>query len=230
LPSITNALVDTLSRTAKKRLLSICEPVDLFSGDLLSATDAPARHVYFPTSSLLSLTTSSKDSPVLEIGMVGSEGMLGLHVILDIDSVPLQATVRGPGAAWRAASEPFNRELAGNRSLRQTLNCYLQVTLLQLTSQARCVHFHQIEQRLARWLLMTHDRTLGDSFYVTQAIIAQLMGVRRVGIAKAAGEFQRKGIIKYARGVLTIVDRKSLEARSCRCYDTSRKTYTRFMS
>jgi CRP-like cAMP-binding protein len=229
LPLITNILIDALPRTARNRLLSICESIDLVSGDLVSGSDTPTRHVYFPTGSILSLMTSSKDSPVLEVGMVGSEGMLGLEVVLAVDSVPLQANVRGSGTAWRVANEPFNRELAASRPLRRSLNCYLQVTLLQLSTEARCVRFHQIHQRLARWLLMTQDRTHADSFNVTQALIARLMGVRRVGIAEAAGAFQRSGIIGYSRGVLTIVDRKALESRSCACYETARKTYARFM-
>jgi len=230
LPLVTNTLIDTLPRSARNRLLSICESVDLVSGHVVSGSDTHTRHVYFPTGSILSLMTSSKDSPVLEVGMVGSEGMLGLQIVLAAGSVPLQASVRGPGTAWRVATEPFNRELAGSRALRQSLNCYLQVVLLQLTSEARCVRFHRINQRLARWLLMTHDRTHADSFRVTQALVAHLLGVRRVGIAKAAGAFQRRGIIKYARGMLTIVDRKALEAESCSCYESARKTYTRFMS
>jgi CRP-like cAMP-binding protein len=230
LPVVTNTLIDTLPRTARNRLLAICESVDLVSGHIVSASDAPTRHVYFPTGSILSLTTSSKDSPVLEVGMVGSEGMLGLQVVLAVASVPLQASVRGAGTAWRVATEPFNRELAGSRALQQSLNGYLQVTLLQFTSEARCVRFHQIHQRLARWLLMTHDRTHADSFSVTQALIARMLGVRRVGIAKAAGTFRRTGLIRYVRGVLTIVDRKALESESCACYESARKSYARFMS
>jgi len=228
-PLVTNTLIDALPRTARSRLLSICESVDLVSGNLVSGSDAPTRHVYFPTGSILSLMTSSKDSPMLEVGMVGSEGMLGLQVTLAVDSVPLQANVRGSGTAWRVGTDPFNRELAGSRALRQSLNCYLQVTLLQFSSEARCMRFHQIDQRLARWLLMTHDRTHEDSFRVTQAMIAHLLGVRRVGIAKAAGAFQRSGTIRYARGVVTIVDRKGLESQSCACYESARKTYARFM-
>lgn len=230
LPSVTNSLIDTLPRTARDRLLSICESVDLVSGHIVSGSDSSTRHVYFPTGSILSLTTSSKDSPVLEVGMVGSEGMLGLQVVLAAGSVPLQASVRSPGTAWRIATEPFNRELAGNRALQRSLNCYLQVTLLQFTLEARCVRFHQIDQRLARWLLLTHDRTHADSFSVTQALIAHLMGVRRVGIAKAAGILQRRGMIRYVRGIMTIVDRKALESESCGCYETARDTYARFMS
>jgi len=229
LPLVTNTLIDALPRTARNRLLSICESVDLVSGRLVTGSDTPTRHVYFPTGSILSLMTSSKDSPVLEVGMVGSEGMLGLQVVLAAGSVPLQANVSGSGTVCGVGAESFNRELAGSRSLRQSLNCYLQVTLLQLSTEARCVRFHQIDQRLARWLLMKQDRTHADSFSVTQALIAHLLGVRRVGIAKAAGAFQRRGIIRYARGVLTIVDRKALESQSCACYETARNIYARFM-
>ena len=230
MPLVTNTLIDTLPRAARERLLSNCESVDLAAGLLISRSDAPTRHVYFPTGSILSLTTSSEDSPVLEVSMVGNEGMLGLQVVLAAGNVPLQASVRGSGTAWRIATGLFNRELAANRALRQTLNCYIQVTLLQITAETRCVRFHQINQRLARWLLMTHDRTHTDSFSVTQAVIAHLMGVRRVGIATAAGSLQRDGMIKYVRGVLTIVDRKALESQSCGCYAAARRTYARFIS
>jgi CRP-like cAMP-binding protein len=229
LPLVTNTLIDTLPRSARNRLLSICEPVDLASGFLVSESDTPTRHVYFPTGSILSLTTSSEDLPVLEVGMVGSEGMLGLQVVLAAGSVPLQASVRGAGTAWRIATRAFNREFANSSALQQSLNCYLQVTLLQLTSEARCVRFHQIQQRLARWLLMTHDRSHADSFSVTQARMAHSLGVRRVGIATAAGAFRRKGMITYMRGVLTIVDRKALELQACGCYEAARKTYSRFI-
>jgi CRP-like cAMP-binding protein len=230
LPSVTNTLIDTLPRAARNRLLGICEPVDLVSGQLVSGSDTPTRHVYFPTGSILSLMTSSKDSPMLEVCMVGSEGMLGLQIVLAAGSVPLQASVSGSGSAWRIPTEPFNRELARSPGLRRSLNRYLQVTLLQLSAEARCVRFHQINQRLARWLLMTHDRTHADSFRVTQALIAHYLGVRRVGIATTAATFQRRGIIQYVRGVLTIVDRKALESESCGCYETTRQTYSRFMS
>src|SRR5450755_81187 len=125
MPLVTNTLIDALPRAARNRLLSICESVDLVSGFMVSESDTPARHVYFPTGSILSLMTSSKTSPMLEVGMVGSEGMLGLQVVLAVDSVPLQASVRGPGTAWRIATAPFNRELARSPALQQSLNYYL---------------------------------------------------------------------------------------------------------
>jgi CRP-like cAMP-binding protein len=230
LPSVANTLIDTLPRAAKSRLLAICERVDMVSGDIISGSDKPTRHVYFPTGSIVSLTTSSKHTPVIEVGMVGSEGMLGSQVALGIYSVPLHARVRGSGTAWRVAAAPFNSELNRSRTLQRSLNRYLHVTMLQLTSDARCLRFHQIDQRLARWLLMTHDRTHSDSFSVTHEQIAHLMGVRRVGVTKAAGVLQRRGIVRYVRGELHIIDRKALESQACSCYAAERKTYARFLS
>ena len=230
MPSVANTLIDSLPRIARNRLLAICEPIELVAGRTVSGSDTPTRHVYFPTGSLLSLTTSTRDAPVLEVAMVGNEGMLGTQVTLGIFSVPLHARVRGAGTAWRVAAGPFNRELAGSRALQRSLKRYLHVTILQLTADARCVHFHPIDQRLARWLLMTHDRTHANSFRVTQELIAHLMGVRRVGITKAAGALQRLDIIHYVRGELTIVDRSALESAACSCYAMDRKTYARFVS
>jgi len=229
-PSVTNTLIDTLPRAARNRLLAICEPIDLVSGEMVSGSDTLTRHVYFPTGSIVSLTTSTKASPVLEVGMVGSEGMLGAQVALGIYSNPLLARVRGSGTAWRVAAGPFNRELIRSRALQRRLNRYLHVVMLQLTSDVRCLRFHQIDQRLARWLLMTHDRTHSNSFNVTHQLIAHLMGVRRVGITKAAGELQRRGVIRYVRGVLTILDRKALESKACSCYATEQKNYARYLS
>jgi CRP-like cAMP-binding protein len=156
--------------------------------------------------------------------------MVGTQVTLGIFSVPLHALVRGAGTAWRVAAGPFNQELVGSRALQRSLKRYMHVTILQLTSDARCLHFHPIDQRLARWLLMTHDRTHANSFHVTQELIAHLMGVRRVGITKAAGALQRRAIIHYVRGELTIVDRSALESEACSCYALDRETYTRFLS
>ena len=230
MPSVANTLIDSLPRAARNRLLSICEPIDLLSGEIVAGSNAPTRHVYFPTGSIVSLTTSTKDVPVLEVGIVGSEGMLGAQLVLGINSIPHLARVRAPGTAWRVSAATFNRELSRSRALHRSLNRYLHVTILQLTSDVRCLRFHQIDQRLARWLLMTHARTHSDSFNMTHEQIAQLMGVRRVGITKAAGALQSRGIIRYVRGVLTIIDRKSLESEACSCYATDRKTYARFLS
>jgi CRP-like cAMP-binding protein len=230
LSSVTNNLIETLPRSARNRLLAICEPVDLVLEQTLSAAGAPSRHVYFPTGGIVSLTTSSAGTPMLEVGMVGNEGMLGTQAALGIPNASLNARVRRSGTAWRVATGPFNRELARGGALKHQLNRYLHVVIVQLTCDSGCLRFHQIGQRLARWLLMTHDRTGQKAISVTHEGIARLMGVRRVGITKAAGALQRQGIIKYVRGELKILDRKALEAEACSCYAADRKTYSRFLS
>ena len=229
MPPVANTLIETLPGVARDRLLALCEPVNLVSEEVLSVGDIPTRHVYFPRGSIVSLTTSTKNAPVLEVGMIGSEGMLGAQVVLGISSGTLHACVSRSGPAWRVAAGPFNRELIRSGALQRSLNRYLHVTMMQLISDIRCLHFHQIDQRLARWLLMTHDRTHANSFSVTQELIAHLMGVRRVGITKAAGALQRRGIIHYVRGHLTILDRKALELDACNCYAAEREVYARFL-
>jgi CRP-like cAMP-binding protein len=228
-PSVANTLIGSLPRVARDRLLALCEPVDLVSEEVLSIGDIPTRHVYFPTGSIVSLTTSMKDAPVLEVGMIGSEGMLGAQIALGIPSGTLQARVSRSGSAWRVPARPFNGELMRSGALQRSLNRYLHVIMLHLVSDVRCLRFHQLDQRLARWLLMTHDRTHTDSFSVTHELIAHLMGVRRVGITNAAGALQQRGIIHYVRGDLTIVDRKALELEACGCYAAERKVYAHFL-
>src|SRR5271155_1963907 len=227
--AITNHLIDIIPHTERTRFLGLCERVELNLSEVLADSAAITRHVYFPTGSCLSLFTSFEDSPVLEIGMGGSEGMLGTQVALGVRQDGLHARVQGKGSAWRLTTAQFLEELGHNRGLRHSLNRYLQVTMLQLTSVARCIRFHDIEHRFARWLLMTHDRVHRDTFDVTQESIALMLGVRRVGITQAATHLQRRGIIAYARGEVTVLDRKSLEQSACSCYAADRLCYSKYL-
>ena len=227
--AITNHLIDIIPHDERKRLLNICEPVELQLSEVLADSATITRHVYFPTGSFLSLFTSIDDSPVLEVGMVGSEGMLGAQVALDVPQSGLHARVQGKGSAWRLTTAQFKEELNRNRGLRRSLNRYLQVTMLQLTSGARCLRFHDIEHRFSRWLLMTHDRAHRDTFDVTQESIAFMLGVRRVSITKAARDLQRRGVIAYARGEVTVMDRKALENSACSCYAADQRCYSKYL-
>ena len=227
--AMTNHLIDIIPRTDRTRLLSICEPVELQLFEVLSDAAAVTRHVYFPTGSCLSLLTCFDDPPVLEIGMVGSEGMLGAQVVLGVQQSGLCARVQGKGSALRLTAGQLRDEFSRNGGLRHSLNRYLRVTMLQMTGVARCIRFHDIDHRLARWLLMTHDRAHRDTFDVTQEAIAFLLGVRRVGITKSAAELQRRGIIAYVRGEVTIIDRSALEASACSCYATDRLCYSTYL-
>jgi CRP-like cAMP-binding protein len=189
----------------------------------------PIRHVYFPINSFISMVTLLDGKPVLEVGMVGHEGMLGAQMALGIESEPLYAIVQGPGTAWRVGRLAFRRELDRNPALQQSLKRYLHVTMTQLARSAACLRFHQIGPRLARWLLMTQDRANSKNFRVTHEFLAFMLGVRRVGITTAASQLQRQALVQYHRGDITVLNRRGLEKAACGCYAIDRKAYTELL-
>jgi CRP-like cAMP-binding protein len=230
MPSVANRLIEGLPRKARNGLLAMCEPVELSLGEVLHRRNLPARHIYFPTGGTLSLWSAPSELPVLEIAMVGNEGMLGAHLALGVGTSATFAEVRGAGSAWRMAAGHFKLELSRNASLERSIRRYLHVTILQYVSMARCSRFHNLDQRLARWLLMTHDRARDDTFSATQELMASMLGVRRVGITAAASALQRRAVIAYARGEVTILKRAALEAAACSCYAADRRSYSKFLS
>ena len=191
--------------------------------------DKSIRHVYFPIEGFISLVTRLDGKPVLEVGMVGREGMLGAQMALGVNREPLHAVVQGPGSAWRIGRLAFRRELNRNQPLQQCLRRYLHVTMTQLAGSAACLRFHQIGPRLARWLLMTQDRAQSDHFKVTHEFLAFMLGVRRVGITMAAALLQRQGLVVYHRGNVTILNRRGLERAACGCYAADRQAYTELL-
>jgi CRP-like cAMP-binding protein len=229
LAAIENHLIELLPQKDRRRLLAICEPVQLVLGTVLCESGKPTRHVYFPIDGFISLVTLIDGEPALEVGMVGREGMVGSQLVLGVVTAPLRALVQGSGAAWRISTVAFRRELARSPALQRILNRYAYVLMTQLTTSAACLRFHMIEPRLARWLLMSQDRAHRDRFHVTQEFLAYMLGVRRVGITAAAGALQRRGLIEYSRGELTVRDRKGLEAATCSCYAADRKTYAELL-
>jgi CRP-like cAMP-binding protein len=206
------------------------ESVELGLAQVLYDRDAKARHIYFPTGSTVSLWTSPGDMPVMEVAMVGNEGMLGSHIALGVSTAATFAQVQEAGLALRMPVAHFKSQLLSNAALQRRIHRYLHVTILQGVSMARCSRFHCLDQRLARWLLMTHDRAHKDTFSVTQEVIASMLGVRRVGITTAAVALQRRAIIDYARGEITILDRTALEAAACSCYAADRRSYSKFLT
>lgn len=211
-------------------MLAICEPVQLVLAEVLCDGGKPTRHVYFPVQGFISLVALIEGAPALEVGMVGREGMVGAQLVLGVGTSPLRALVQGPGAAWRIEAAAFRKELARSVALQGSLNRYLYVLMIQLSTSAGCLRFHLIGPRLARWLLMSQDRAHSDNFRVTHEFLAYMLGVRRVGITAAASNLQRSGLIEYRRGDLKILDRKGLEAMACGCYAADRRAYSKTLA
>jgi CRP-like cAMP-binding protein len=225
LTAAQNQLIEGLPRRDRARLLALCESVELVLSEELCEVGAPTRHAYFPTEGFISLVAQVDAHPGLEVGMVGCEGMLGAQLVLGVATSPLRALVQGPGAALRVGAAAFQAELAGSTALRKQLDRYLYVLMAQTVSSAGCLRFHLIGPRLARWLLMSHDRAHEDQFRVTHEFLALMLGVRRVGVTVAAGDLQRRGLIRYHRGELHVLDRTGLEGAACSCYAASRAVY-----
>jgi len=222
-----NRLLAALPRRDTQRLLSACEAVELAFGAILYEADDHIGHVYFPTDSFVSLLIPVDAKSNLEVGLIGNEGMVGTPLILGVDVSPLRALVQGPGPAWRMKAAAFTRELERSAALRRTLHRYLQVRMRQLAQSAACTRYHVVEARLARLLLMTQDRAHKDGFHVTHEFLAYMLGVRRVGVTRAANALQQRKLIRYHRGEVSIVDRAGMEVASCGCYQADRQSYER---
>jgi len=227
---VENRLLADLPNIDRERLVASCEPVELGFGEILAEPGVPIGHVYFPVDCLIAVVAQIDDSARLAVGLIGDEGMFGVSLLLGVNVVPLSALVQGSGRALRAEAAPFQRELARNPALQRELKRYLYVLMAQLAQTAACIRFHVVEARLARWLLMTRDRTHSDTFHVTHEFLAYMLGVRRVGVTKAATALQDRRLIRYRRGNVTIVDREGLESASCPCYKSDRSSYARTMA
>jgi CRP-like cAMP-binding protein len=230
LPTTENQLIELLPRRERRRLLGLCKPVDLEPASILCEFGSDVHFVYFPTHSFISLLTVVDEKTWLEVGMVGREGMLGLHMALGLTKAPLRALVQRQGTALRIGAHAFQAEMASSPPLQRILARYLYVAMAQLASSAGCLRFHTIGQRLAKWLLMSQDRAQASTFRVTQGYLAYMLGVRRVGITNAALDLQRRGVIEYQRGEMTVLNRPALERASCNCYVTDRQAYDSMLS
>ena len=225
-PSLpANGLLASLSRIDRDYVTSACEPTELTLGNEICQPGDRIRHVYFPTDSYISLITPAGESDRLEVGMVGSEGMFGATLLLDVKVSALLGLVQGGGPTLRMSAARFGKIANERTSVKKTLNRYLYVLTTQLAQTAACNRFHHLDARLARWLLMTQDRAHNDTFKLTHNFLAYMLGVRRAGVSEAASRLQTQGQIQYGHGELTVVNRPALELASCVCYAAARATY-----
>ena len=210
-------------------MLAACRTVDLEFAEVLYTPGDSLTHVYFPITGFISLVMPVGDGASLEVGLVGNEGMFGVPLALGLDASPVRAVVQGAGSALRMDAGRFCSELRQNPSLQRQVDRYVFVHMSQLAQTAACTRFHVVEARLARWLLMTQDRAHADAFHVTQQFLAFMLGVRRVGVTKAASSLQKRKLIHYSRGNITVLDRPGLRAASCVCYQADLQAYGRVL-
>jgi CRP-like cAMP-binding protein len=214
-----NGLLAALPRQDYQRLLAELELVPLAYGEVMYQPGERIRHVYFPNDAIVSLLTVVQGK-ALEVGLVGREGMVGIPVALGAELALVRAVVQGTGSALRMKAAIFHEALERCVPLQREVQRYAYSKLVEARQRAACNRFHDIEERLARWLLMTHDRVRADRLHVTHEFLADMLGVRRSGVTQAASDLQRRRLIDYRRGDVRILDRKGLEAAACGCYRT----------
>ena len=224
-----NQLLTQLPRKERTSVLAHCETVDLTLSTVMSEPGELARYAYFPQDGFLSLIALVDDKPGIEVGMIGREGMLGVHVALGVLNSPVRSLVQGTGHALRIEAKALGTLLKNSMSLQSLLGRYTYVVMAQLATSSACLRFHHIDQRLARWLLMSQDRACANTFKVTHEFLAYMLGVRRVSVTNAAGALQSQGLIAYHRGDITVTNRAALERVACNCYASDSKVYSSFM-
>ena len=220
-----NHLIARLPAGDRDRLLSVCKRVELVLSTVLSERGEKTVWTWFPIDSFISLISLVDDHGGVEVGMVGAEGMVGAQLALGVPTSPVRALVQGSGHAWRVAAPDLTRLLKASAALRRVMNRYVYVLMSQQATSAACLRFHQIDQRLARWLLMSQDRAGATTFHLTQEFLAYMLGVRRVGTAVATSALVREGLIEFRHGQIRVFDRDRLKQAACSCYASDRRSY-----
>ena len=221
----SNLLMAALPEVDRERLLSACRSVELPLSELLCERDELTAEVYFPTRAFVSLISLADARAGVELGMIGREGMLGSHLCLNVFKSPLRGVVQGQGHAWRIPTDEFIDHMQRSPALRGLMQRYQYFLTGQQATSAACLRFHQVDQRLARWLLMSDDRAPGSFLQMTQEFVAYMLGVRRVGTSVATSSLVREGLIDYRHGQIRLLDRDRLQHVACSCYEADRRSY-----
>ena len=225
----SNAILNTLSESQLAQLLPRLKIVELELGHVLYEPEQTIDYVYFPTAGIISLLALFEDGDTVEAGVIGAEGMLGTPVVLGAKTTPHQALVQATGQAMRMSVHDLNGEVEKDGWLLKSMLRYTNAMFIQVAQTAACNRLHTIEQRLARWLLLTHDRVQRDEVLLTQEFLSRMLGVRRAGVSVAANNLKQAGAIDYRRGNVIVVDRQRLEQTSCECYEAVKQEYDRYL-
>jgi CRP-like cAMP-binding protein len=222
-----NRLLAALSRDLQIRLLPRMEKLSVPIRQVLYEADAPIAHVYFPLTGVISLVIDLKGAQSVEVGTIGNEGMLGTPLFLGAERSAGRALCQVSGQALRMRTENFRRAIEEHPEFAALLRRFTQAMINQMSQAVACIHAHSVQQRMCRWLLLTHDRVGSDDFLLTQDLLARTLGVRRPSVTVAAGMLQKAGLIRYQRGHIRIADRAGLEQGACECYETLRQDLER---
>jgi CRP-like cAMP-binding protein len=229
-PPIGNHLIANLAADDFERMRSHLEHIPLRQHQRLLEPNAPTSYVYFPETGMVSLILSLEDGSIVEVGLIGNEGIVGVLAGLGASRISGEAIVQMPGSALRINTDVLRRELGVSPSLREMLLRYVQALFAQVTQSAACNGRHALPQRLARWLLMANDCAATNEVRLTHEFLSMMISVRRPGITHALGVLKDAGIIATSRGSIAIRDRQRLEATACECYRTVKDEYERLLS
>ena len=224
-----NYLLRALPAPETERLFPYLELVAMPLGHVLYESGSRLRHVYFPTTSIVSLLYVMADGASAEIAVVGNEGMVGVALFMGGETTPSRAVVQSAGHAYRLKGQFLKDEFTRAAALQHLLLRYTQALLTQMAQTAVCNRHHSVDQQLCRWLLLSLDRLPTNKLSMTQELIANMLGVRREGVTEAAGKLQAAGLIRYSRGHITVLDRPRLEAQCCECYEVVKKEFDRLL-
>ena len=226
---LENHLLAALPLDAQERLFPSLELMPLPLGRVLYESGDTLSHVYFPTDCIVSLLYVMENGASGEISVVGNEGVLGIALFMGGDSTTSRALVQSAGSAYQLQAQLFKKEFHRNSELQHLLLRYTQSLITQMAQTAVCNRHHSVDQQLCRWLLLSLDRLPSNQLTMTQELIANMLGVRREGVTDAAGKLQKRGVIEYRRGHITVVDRLALEKLSCECYAVVKKETDRLL-
>jgi CRP-like cAMP-binding protein len=224
-----NLLLAALPDMERQRWLPQLEPVDMPLGLVLYESGATLSHVYFPTTAIVSLLYVMENGASAEIAVVGNEGIIGISLFMGGESTPSRAVVQSAGKGIRLKAQVVKEEFNRAGPVLHLLLRYTQALITQMAQTAVCNRHHSLDQQLCRWLLLSLDRLQDNELVMTQELIANMLGVRREGVTEAALKLQQDGLIRYARGRITVLDRPAIERRTCECYAVVHKEYQRLL-